>query len=469
MTPAGTVVSGACTVALVNGPGLACLATARDGRVDLVHPIERWLRRRAADLRGPRDVADALALVTTLRPQCHIDTTVTTDPALAAHLGPDTRHITEEEALCAVARLYAGRPCVLVRWTERPEPAVEVWRVDAQAAQRVSRTVLDNAASVAAYCREHGLDGLTPNQVDALARAHGAESRLTPAQRPHAAALAAIHLTLATWLVETINGADAPADYPVVLTGVVFRSAHLTTALVRHCRRRCVVPPDPGGPAVAIGALAAIGRAADIPSPFAGPAFDTVQTKIVLEQCKLHYQYPSQNETTALVVRELKRGRLVAWFEGGMEWGPRALGHRSILADATNTYVLENLNVYLKQRPPYMSYALSVLGDRAEQVLSAPLPSPTMSLESPLRDPDRLPHFIRRPDEPVRYQTVDDTPAGLSRILRAFEAETGTPFLVNTSFNAVTEPIVATPIDAVRCFFGSGLDVMVVNGLVVSK
>lgn len=113
-----------------------------------------------------------------------------------------------------------------------------------------------------------------------------------------------------------------------------------------------IVPSAPGSGGLAVGTLAAAGLVTEAPSPFAGPSFSAADTKPVLDNCKLHFQYPSDTDCVGAVVDALRRGWLVAWFEKDMEWGPRTLGHRS---DASNPYVLENLNVFLKKRPPFMS------------------------------------------------------------------------------------------------------------------
>ena len=470
------------TVALVDGAGQACVAVALDGRITLVHPVERWRRYRYADLTSLTDVHDALAVAGFTPSEIGTRTVATPSPALAHLLGDTATLVDPMTAYQALARLYAGGPCLLVHCDAGPADALRIWRLDDNGVAPVSTTPApDGEASVSAYCRANGLAHLAASHIEALARAgrpNRAErpsARATPVSSERrvpnsgdAAALAAAAQALSTAAVDALANTMAPPDYPVVLAGRLFRSSFFATALGRATDRQCIVPPDPGGGGLAIGTLAALGRVREIPSPFAGPTFSAADAKLALERCKLHYQYPSERETSALVVDALQRGRLVAWFEGGMEWGPRALGHRSILADATNPYVLENLNVYLKQRPPYMSYALSVVGSRASHVMADSRESATMQFESPLLKPD-LPSFVAHPSQPVRFQTVDEQPTGLYRLLEAFEAATGTPYLVNTSFNAVTEPIVANPYDAIRCFFGSGLDVLIMNGFVVVK
>ncbi len=287
--------------------------------------------------------------------------------------------------------------------------------------------------------------------------------------RLQANALARLQRQLADHLTGLLDAAQTLPDLPLVLAGRLFRNSFFTTALADATPRHVIVPPDPGSGALCVGLLAAVGAASHPPSPFEGPAFDMAATKLVLDNCKLSYEYPTEQETLKRVIAALLRGHLVAWFEGGMEWGPRALGHRSILADARNPYVLENLNVFLKKRPSFMSYGLALTQGREADVLTSPRDSPSMQFESPVRDRSALRHFLRRDGQAVRVQSVPPNGSGLSRVLDGMEATTGVPYLVNTSFNAMTEPIVATPDDAVRCFYGSGLDVMVMNGWYICK
>jgi carbamoyltransferase len=152
-----------------------------------------------------------------------------------------------------------------------------------------------------------------------------------------------------------------------------------------------------------------------------------------------------------------------------MEWGHRSLGHRSILASPFAPHVLENLNGYLKQREPYRTYGLSVLEEDAGQHFHVCAPSPFMELEYAPIEPHAFRHMLPHGARRLRVQTVTSE-AGLFRdVLRAFGAASGRGVLVNTSFNSVHEPIVCSPRDAVRVFYSSGLDVLIIGQFVIRK
>jgi carbamoyltransferase len=152
-----------------------------------------------------------------------------------------------------------------------------------------------------------------------------------------------------------------------------------------------------------------------------------------------------------------------------MEWGPRALGNRSILANPFSPHVLGNLNGYLKQREDYRAYGVSVCHEEAPQHFHVTAPSAFMELEYAPVDPSRFRYILPQGARTMRVQTIDE-PRSLFRDLhRAFAAATGVGVLVNTSFNGFHEPIVCSPRDAIRVFYGTGLDMLVLGGFVVRK
>ena len=153
-----------------------------------------------------------------------------------------------------------------------------------------------------------------------------------------------------------------------------------------------------------------------------------------------------------------------------MEWGPRALGARSILASPFAPYVLENLNRFLKHRDPWRGYALSGLKEAAAAHFDGPAEAPFMECDFRPRDTATFRHVLPSETAAVRLHTVDaEALPRFTRLLEAFGAATGLPFLVNTSFNGFHEPAVCSPRDAVRVFYGSGLDMLVMNGFALRK
>jgi carbamoyltransferase len=231
------------------------------------------------------------------------------------------------------------------------------------------------------------------------------------------------------------------------------------------------VPVDPGNAGLAVGtALHGDGAGPRLLSPFLGPEYSDQEAKETLDNCKLQYSWESDDAIIGATVGALKKGLLVGWFENRMEWGPRALGARCILANPFAPYVLENLNTFLKRREPWRGYALSGLLDPVAREFVGPASAPFMEADFRPREPRRFSHVLPAPGAAIRVQTVGrDAPTRFRRLLEAFGQATGAPFLVNTSFYGFHEPIVCSPRDAIRVFYGSGLDLLVLGGFVLRK
>ena len=231
------------------------------------------------------------------------------------------------------------------------------------------------------------------------------------------------------------------------------------------------IPVDPGNAGLAVGAaLHAARKPPSLVSPFLGPSYSPHEIKEVLDNCKLQYSWESEEGTVQAAVRALQDGRLVGWFDGGMEWGPRALGARSILASPMAPYVLENLNHFLKHREAWRGYSFSGLPEVVARHFEGPDRAPYMECEYRPRDPSLFRHALPSPDASVRVQTVsDDAPPRFRRLLEAVGEVSGLPLVINTSFNGFHEPIVCDPRDAVRVFYGTGLDLLVIGQFVLRK
>jgi carbamoyltransferase len=167
----------------------------------------------------------------------------------------------------------------------------------------------------------------------------------------------------------------------------------------------------------------------------------------------------------------LAEGNIIGWFQGRSEFGPRALGNRSILADPRKAEMKDILNSRVKFRQPFRPFAPIVLKERADEIFLGPGDSPYMLMAKHVAPEwkDKIPAVVHV-DGTARVQTVaeDENPI-LYRLLKEFDALTGVPVLVNTSFNIKGEPIVETPEDAIQCFLGTGIDILILHDLVVSK
>jgi carbamoyltransferase len=235
------------------------------------------------------------------------------------------------------------------------------------------------------------------------------------------------------------------------------------------------VPPNPGNAGLAAGsALAAGGEQLDLAaraevSPFLGPGYSPEEIKATLDNCKMSYEFLHERALIETTVDALTRGLMVGWFQGRMEWGPRALGNRSILASPLSPYVLDNLNVFLKQRERYRAYGLSVREEDRPQFFAGPARARYMEYDYELVTPEPFRHVVPRGVTTVRVQTVGDTPHLFRCLHDRFAEATGVGVLVNTSFNGFNEPIVCSPRDAIRVFFGTGLDLAVLGRFVIRK
>jgi carbamoyltransferase len=265
----------------------------------------------------------------------------------------------------------------------------------------------------------------------------------------------------------------------VCLSGGLFFNTYFTS-LVASSKLfdDTYVPPHPGRNGAALGAAclaARDGSAKDVPiasvgSPYLGPSYSDQEIKGTLENCKLSFDLLHEDRLFDLVLHQLSRGRLIGWYQGRLEWGPRALGHRSVLADPFAPHVLENLNGFLKRRPSYRAYGVSVPASRLHDIFEpGPSASPFMQFEYRPRDLDKFKTILPPGVRTLRVHTVDDTEPRFLRLLNAWGEQSGVPVLVNTSFNGFHEPLVCSPRDAIRVFYGTGLDVLALQDFVLRK
>jgi carbamoyltransferase len=180
----------------------------------------------------------------------------------------------------------------------------------------------------------------------------------------------------------------------------------------------------------------------------------------------------TRSENIALdTAKVLAEGHVVGWFQGGSEFGPRALGNRSILADPRKAEMKDILNSRVKHRQAFRPFAPIVLGERSNEIFEGDEDSPFMLIAKRVRREwrDRIPAIVHV-DGTARVQTVRrETNELLHRLLEEFNAITGVPVLLNTSFNVKGEPIVETPEDAMECFLSTGIDYLVLHDRLIAK
>ena len=224
---------------------------------------------------------------------------------------------------------------------------------------------------------------------------------------------------------------------------------------------------------------------------YLGPQFDNEEAQQYLNDVKANYTYLEETELSTKVAEILAQGNVVGWFQGRMEFGPRALGNRSIIGDPRNEKMQSVMNLKIKYRESFRPFAPSVLAEKVSDYFELDKPSPYMLLVAEvnknlqvamkeeqkqlfgiekLKVPRSTIPAVTHVDYSARVQTVHpETNPRYYQLIKQFEALTGCGVLVNTSFNVRGEPIVCTPEDAYRCFMRTEMDYLVINNYLLAK
>lgn len=221
---------------------------------------------------------------------------------------------------------------------------------------------------------------------------------------------------------------------------------------------------------------------------YLGPEFSNDEIRKTLEEHNCHFKEVESEKISESVANELKNGKVIGWFQGRSEYGPRALGHRSILGDPRCSKMQSKLNLKIKYRESFRPFAPAILKDKVEDFFDIKIESPymlftapvTMSKrhesESDLKGLDQI-HSIRsvvpaitHVDYSARVQTVSKERNGrFFSLLKEFDKITDCPILINTSFNIRGEPIVLSPFDALNCFMNTEMDILAIGNFVLKK
>lgn len=203
---------------------------------------------------------------------------------------------------------------------------------------------------------------------------------------------------------------------------------------------------------------------------YLGPEYQTTEIKQLLKKNKIPFSEPTDLE--GYIADRLTAGDLVGWFQGRLELGPRSLGNRSILADPRSAESRDRINQFVKHREEWRPFAPSMLESAANEYLDPSHIAPFMitTASVPSKHQDELDAVLHPGDQTTRPQTVrQNQNPRYYRLISEFYDRTGVPALLNTSFNDHGEPIVTTPKEAIKDFFGMGLDVLAIEDLVVTK
>ncbi len=207
-------------------------------------------------------------------------------------------------------------------------------------------------------------------------------------------------------------------------------------------------------------------------SPYQGPAFDDIDVEAAVRAQHLPFRRLEDDALLHEVAARIAGDQIVGWFQGRMEFGPRALGSRSILANATNAAMKDRINACVKFREPFRPFAPAVLEERADEFFELDGHEAPYMLLVPDAKPgaaDRIPAVVHV-DNTGRVQTVSRRlNERFHSLLQHVDRACGAPVVLNTSFNVKGEPIVCTPTDAIRCFLGTDIDVLALNNYIVEK
>jgi carbamoyltransferase len=264
------------------------------------------------------------------------------------------------------------------------------------------------------------------------------------------------------------------------LGGGLFLNPLLVAAIERNAGFDHVfVQPAAGNAGTALGAAWKIWhgtpgrkRVAPMTDVYWGPEYSNDEIKQVLDNCKANYRWLNDDGSKIdEALRLLRAGKIVGWCQGRAEFGPRALGNRSLLASPWAPYVKENLNDYVKHRESFRPFALAIPEEDCAQYFEASPAARFMASMGIAKPPvrDALKEFLL-PGNRVRLHAVnrEANPLFWELLRRSAEGAPG-PMLVNTSFNLFGEPLVITPRDAVRSYFCSGTDALIAENFILTK
>jgi carbamoyltransferase len=302
-------------------------------------------------------------------------------------------------------------------------------------------------------------------------REPGAE-QLDPA---HADLACSVQRVLENVLVEMVGWlrARTSSDMLCLAGGVALNCVANTRLFNDGPFAKVWVQPAAGDAGTALGAALALAAEHGEPitpmdSAALGRSWSDDQVAAILDGADVAYQRP--DDIGVAVAEALADNKIVGWFQGRSEFGPRALGNRSLLADPRHVENLERLN-RVKGREQFRPVAPMVLAEQAAQIFSrGPLPSPYMLFVHDVADQwrDRIP-AVTHVDGTARIQTVDMDKPLLHRMISHFASKTGVPVVVNTSFNTAGRPMVDSPLDALECFGSAPIDVLALGPFMVRR
>lgn len=297
-----------------------------------------------------------------------------------------------------------------------------------------------------------------------------------PLEERHRNIAASLQKQLEVVEIEIVESAIAQTGCPDVCIagGVGLNCKANMEILLNPAVRRLYVPPVPHDAGVALGAamLKLVEEGFSIEKmdhAYWGPSYTADEIKFRLNQIGADYQ--DLNDPTEACVKDLGKGYKVGWFQGRMEYGPRALGNRSIIADPSDEGAKERINSSIKYREEFRPFCPSILYEHQDDYFDAGFDAPFMVVTLPAKSTARkAAPAVVHVDDTARIQSVRaDTNAPFHALISAFHKAGGPPMLLNTSLNINEQPTVNAPLEALHTFFCSGLDVLYLENFRLAK
>ena len=202
---------------------------------------------------------------------------------------------------------------------------------------------------------------------------------------------------------------------------------------------------------------------------YVGPSYSNKEIQEFLDSKNISYETLSDEFLTRRIAKLIADGKIVGWYQGKMEWGPRALGSRSILADPRKAEMKDILNKKIKHRESFRPFAPSILEEFVSEYFDLDFPNPYMVMVAPIKKPDIIP-AVTHIDGTGRLQSVNEDASPLYyKLIKEFQSLTGVPIIINTSMNVMGEPIVNTPDEAYQMILKTDMDCIVLGNYLVEK
>jgi len=276
-------------------------------------------------------------------------------------------------------------------------------------------------------------------------------------------------------LMETYLEEELKRHGTLCFAGGCALNVSLNRRLLSHpLVKRLFVQPASHDSGAALGAAAfAAVRLGDTIKPmrhaYYGPSYTSIDIKELLDKYRIRYTY--HEDITDKAARLLSEGKIVAWFQGAMEYGPRSLGNRSILAHPSIPGISDDINTRIKFREKWRPFCPSILKEYQKEIIGTDHPAPYMTFSFKINPSwkERIKEAVHI-DGTARPQIVEkETNPKFYALIKRFHEITGIPVLINTSLNRRGEPMVCSPQDALNMFYGSGLEYLVMEDYLITK